>query len=99
MYFDFRFNSLADPKLGLYISLLGNLVGFDPYLLPYQMGRNKRRKHWNLNGLHEEVVAPPPRELSQLPPPTTPLQDMWTLVGGNSIPHLLNNTVQRHGFL
>lgn len=63
------------------------------------MGRNKRWKQWNLNGLHEEVVAPHPIEFSQLPPPTTPLQDMKILARDRSVSCLLNDSVQHLGFL
>jgi len=63
------------------------------------MGRNKRRKHRNLNGLHEEVVTPLPGGLSKLPRPTTPLQDMKILAGDRGVPFFMSDTVQRLAFL
>lgn len=54
------------------------------------MGRRKRR---NLNGLHAEVVVP--YQPTRLPPPTTPLQDMNSLLGGRSISDLLERDFER----
>lgn len=94
-------HQFANPKLGLIISFSGNLVDFDLTQHHQQMGWNKHQNRRNLNGLHEEVVALPPREFTQLPPPTTPLHDMKVLVnvGNRTFASLLNNTFQRIGFL
>jgi hypothetical protein len=63
------------------------------------MGRNKRRKPRNLNGLHAEDIQPPPCRLEQLPPPTSPIQDMKLLLGEHSVASLLECGIQRLGFL
>ena len=63
------------------------------------MGRNKHRKHRNLNGLHEEVVTPLPSQPGQLPLPTTPLNDMKVLTANYSVAELLSDTIQRLEFL
>ena len=60
------------------------------------MVRSNRRKSRNLNGLHLEVA---PDQATRLPPPTTPLQDMKYLLGGQSISSLLKCDVRRHVLL
>lgn len=62
------------------------------------MGRNRRRRRRNLNGLHEEVVAPSPAGLNKLPAPTTPLGDIKVLIGERDVSSLLDHAVERLGF-
>jgi hypothetical protein len=88
-----------NPKLVPNIPIFGNLVHFDLNLNRHQMGRNKRRKHRNLNGLHEEIITPLPGRLDRLPPPTTPIQDMKFLVGERTVSSLLSSRTERIRFL